>query len=151
MTHDDPRLVDYLAGELDAENTARVEAALRRDPALRARVEGLRAAEAGLRAGLPDLSLAEQEVAGLPLRVPDAGRAGRLARYAAVILVGFAIGFWARGFGSSPVEVAPVAPREVAVDAGGGFERFASSYVAVSQQRPRLSALGRGLLALAKR
>jgi hypothetical protein len=44
------RLADFLAGELDADEHAAVEAALARDPALRAELEHLRRADTALRA-----------------------------------------------------------------------------------------------------
>jgi hypothetical protein len=50
------RLAAYLAGELDADETAALEAELARDPSLRARLEAIRATDAAL-AALPAVAL----------------------------------------------------------------------------------------------
>src|SRR3954471_24450408 len=52
LSPDDPRLTAYALGELDGDERAAVEAALRHDPSARAAVEGIRATAAQIESAL---------------------------------------------------------------------------------------------------
>jgi anti-sigma factor RsiW len=108
------KLPEYLAGELSESEERRVRAFLEANPSEQSRVEALLAALDAVRQTVPPPDEAEQRVSELPIPAALIGRgatrqaaaraaAGRLRlvsvalRYAAVILLAFASGYWARG------------------------------------------------------
>lgn len=149
------RLGEYLSGEMDADETRAFEALLANDPARRQLADELRETGALVRAAVPSAELAEQCTRGLSLGRSDrnAGRAAgwRIAaaalRYAAVILLAFALGFMARGWESGPANTRPAAP-----SVRTPYEvQFARNYTEVSREHPGTSSFGRTLLAIARR
>ena len=149
MNIDDPRLADYLAGLLDETERAAVEAELELDLALKVEVESLREVQNELERSVASLEEAEAITERLPF--PAATPPSRWSsglRYVAVVTLGFGLGFWARG---GPEVVQPEAPPAVAqTETSESFARFASTYHKLGREKPQMSGLGRGLLALAR-
>jgi hypothetical protein len=80
LLSDDPKLTAYALGELEGEERAAVEAALVRDPALRAAVDDIRAMGANLEAALAGEAAAEPAPAAAPSLQHAAIIPGRDAR-----------------------------------------------------------------------
>ncbi|RMF83402.1 MAG: hypothetical protein D6744_04715 [Planctomycetota bacterium] len=145
-------LAEHLGGELDAEATKRLEARLAANPALAERVATLRAARDAVAAGLPALRQADERAASaaFDLRAVVAGRRRRgwtaVARYAAVIVVGFLAGYFARGaaFRSERANSQTAVTPATTVS-------WAQRYVEAVRSRPGASDYAHALLAVARR
>ena len=141
-------LADYLGGELGEEQRAAVERRLAADPALAQEVASLRGALDALRA-LDEPSAAPAALDEAPAMAAAGRRPAAVLRYAAAILIAFAIGYVVR-------DRRPGAPVEPPLAGGGSGSRTA---VVVGDWRqdaaeayvrsPRKSGLARSLMALA--
>src|SRR5262245_44688283 len=86
LTPDDPRLTAYALGELEGEERAAVEAALRHDPGLRAMVEEIRQTATSVREALADEPM--PSVFSRPPMVVQAGTRPPQSPKAAAIIPG---------------------------------------------------------------
>lgn len=159
----DEKLADYLAGELGTDERAAFETLIAADPQRARLVQELRAVEATLRAGLPAYDAAEREAraaasaADVDRTRPAVRRSVGLiaARYAAVIVLAFGAGFMARGWhnagaaAAEPRVAAPGTPERAQVRSLE--EQLGRNYIAIANERPKASSLGRTLLAAARR
>jgi anti-sigma factor RsiW len=155
-------LADYIAGELDQQQTAAFRAELESNPERRRLARELQAAAAALEANdLSDqearqrtesLSLSEIAARGADPTPETARPVRRLAalRYAAVIVLAFGAGFLARGW-KSDVGEPPPPPTPATVTAPAINERYVAKYRQVMQAFPKSSSLSRSLLTLARR
>jgi anti-sigma factor RsiW len=139
-------LADYLGGELDEQQRATVEQRLAGDPALAQEVASLRGALDALRA-LDEPSATPAALAEVPAATGH--RPAAVLRYAAAILIAFAIGYVVRDRRpGAPVEP-PLAGASggstTAVVNGGWRQDAAEAYVRYSRE----PGLARSLMALA--
>jgi anti-sigma factor RsiW len=149
-------LAEYLAGEMSPVETGAFEAILAGDRARRQMVDELRDAAGAVRTAVPAAELAEQRTRGLSLAAERSRATGAprwrllaaLARYAAVILLAFSLGFMARGWRSD----GRATPPTVVENRAAPYEvQFAKRYAQASQANPGASSFERTLLAIARR
>lgn len=182
--HDEPfvqRLAEYLGGEMDRAEAERFRAELTADGGGEEPLAGLEATLAALRADLVPLEQAERDMAAydvgaappLGLRSGRGGTILRLTRalgIAAMIAIGFAGGYFARGLGAPAAEPASNAVAggaeagELAIAGGRArgeldfaarvpvvIQDAAERFALAQQEFPKSSSFSHALLSLARR
>lgn len=157
-------LAGALAGELSAEERARLEQALAADPQ-RAMEFAELARVRDLLQGVPIDTYNAPRAAALPLRpqtslrtMPFARRLAGVLRYAAVALLAFTIGFWFRGGGGgnertngtnpdAPERLGGASGAAIAIEARGAIER---QYAHAMSTFPASRSFTHALLSIAR-
>ena len=137
--HDDERLAAYLGGEMSEDDRRRFEAAMGENPALADEVRGLRRALEAMRS-LDDRTVSE---APRPRVVVKWG--GAVLRYAAIIGLAFAAGYFLRG-GDVDSSQSQTAIEQASPSEDDWFQRAAERYVT----GPRGPSFARSLVAIAE-
>jgi anti-sigma factor RsiW len=167
------QLADFVAGELDAQQRAAAQQHIDACEQCRELVRGLQAAAATLESGLISANEAERQTASMaapraraasdvPIRgVPGVlssfertlvwrRRLSTIVRYAAIVLLAFVGGYFARGWRLHQ-RAARQEPARLGLEAAPQVSReLASRYAEAAQQFPDSSTFSRSLLMLAR-